>query len=292
MCTPESPTSRAIRLLESTWSVLNTVLMFAVPTCGPIGCPVSPPPLSSQNIQSHEKSPTSRRAQGETQIISLAQDANPGGRERVKVKASRIQNIRIGSALVCVRRNVQHRELKLPESTWFMPVTVEMAAVFTSGPIGCLLIVSTHPLQPKNVQSREKAPANHGARGEPPTMSFVPGANREGMERVKGEASRIQSSRIGSVLVCVRRNAQLRELKLLESTRFVLSTIVMIAASTGGPTGCLVCPPPLSPQNIQPHEQSPAGRGAWCGTAHRLLLATAVSIATIPGAGIGWRKSS
>ena len=173
-----------------------------------------------------------------------------------------------------------------------MTVAVVMAAVLTSGLTGCLLIVSTPPLQPKNVQSREKAPANHGARGETATMSFVPGANREGKERVNGKASRIQSSRIGSVLVCVHRNAQLRELKLLESTRFVLNTVVMIAASTDGPTGCLVCPPPLSPQNIQPHEQSPAGRGACCGTAHRLLLATAVSIATIPGARIGWRKSS
>ena len=94
--------------------MLNTVLMFAVSTYGPIGCPVSPPPLSSQNIQSHEKSSTSRRAQGETQAISLAQDANPGGRERVKVITSLIQSIRIGSALVCVRRNVQHRELNSP----------------------------------------------------------------------------------------------------------------------------------------------------------------------------------
>ena len=173
-----------------------------------------------------------------------------------------------------------------------MPVAVVMAAVLTSGLTGCLLIVSTPPLQSRNVQSSEKALASHGARGEIPAMSFVPGANREGKERVKGKASRIQSSRIGSVLVCVRRNAQLRELKLLESTRFVLNTVVMIAASTDGPTDCLVCPPPLSPQNIQPHEQSPAGRGACRGTAHRLLLATAVSIATIPGAGIGWRKSS
>ena len=78
-----------------------------------------------------------------------------------------------------------------------MTVAVVMAAVLTSGPTGCLLIVSTPPLQPKNVQSREKAPANHGARGETATMSFVPGANREGKERVKGKASRIQSSRIG-----------------------------------------------------------------------------------------------
>ena len=123
-------------------------------------------------------------------------------------------------------------------------------------------------------------------------MSFVPGANREGKKRFKGKASGIQSSRIGSVLVCVRRNAQLRELKLLESTRFVLSTVVMIAVSTGGPTGCLVYAPPLSPQRIQSHEKSPASRGACCGTAYRLLLATAVPIATILGAGIGWRKSS
>ena len=84
-----------------------------------------------------------------------------------------------------------------------MPVAVAMAAVLTSGPTGCLLIVSAPPLQSQNVQSREKAPANHGARGETPTMSFVPGANREGKKKFKGKASRIQSSRIGSVCVCV-----------------------------------------------------------------------------------------
>ena len=78
-------------------------------------------------------------------------------------------------------------------------------------------------------------------------MSFALGANREGKERVKGKATWIQRSRIVSVLVCVRRNAQPRKLKLLESTRFVLSTVVMIAVSTDGPTGCLVSPPPLSP---------------------------------------------
>ena len=150
-----------------------------------------------------------------------------------------------------------------------MPVALVMAAVLTSGPTGCLSIVSTPPLQSQNVQSREKGPANHGARGETPTMSFVPGANREGKERVRGKASRIQSSRTGSVLVCVRRNAQLRELKLLESARFVLSTVIMIALFTDGPTGCLVCPPPLSPQNIQSHEKSPASREACCAAAQR-----------------------
>ena len=114
-----------------------------------------------------------------------------------------------------------------------MPVAVVMAAVLTGGPTSCLPIVSTPPLQPPNVQSREKIPASHRARGETPTMSFALGANREGKESFKGKASRIQSSRIGSVLVCVRRNAQLRELNLLESTRFVLNAAVaMIAASS------------------------------------------------------------
>ena len=79
-------------------------------------------------------------------------------------------------------------------------------------------------------------------------MSFALGVNRKSKERVKGKAinSRIQSSRIGSALVCVRRNPQPRELKLPESTRLVPST-VMIAVSTDGLTGCLVSPPPLVP---------------------------------------------
>ena len=72
-----------------------------------------------------------------------------------------------------------------------MPVAVVMAAVLTSGPTGCLLIVSTPPLQSQNVQSRKKAPASHRARGETPTMSFALGTNREGKERVKSKASGI-----------------------------------------------------------------------------------------------------
>ena len=75
------------------------------------------------------------------------------------------------------------------------------------------------------------------------------GANREGKETIKGKASRIQSSRIGSALVCVRRDAQHRELKLHKSSRFVLNTVLIVAVSTGGPTGA--SPPPLSPHNIQ-----------------------------------------
>ena len=81
---------------------------------------------------------------------------------------------------------------------------------------------------PKRIAT-QKAPASLRARGETPIMSFELGANCEGRERVEGKASRIQSSRIGSVLVCVRQNAQPRELKLLESTRFVLNTVDMIA---------------------------------------------------------------
>ena len=80
--------------------------MVAVPT----GCVVSPPPLFSQNMQSHEKSPTNHRAQGVPPTVSLALGANRKGKGRVKGKASRIRNSRIGSALVCVRRNAQHPE--------------------------------------------------------------------------------------------------------------------------------------------------------------------------------------
>ena len=94
--------------------------MVAVPTGGPTGCLVSPPPILYQNMQSHEKSPTSHRAQGVPPTITLALGANHEGKERVKGKTSRIQSSRIGSALVCVRRNAQHRELKLPESTRFV----------------------------------------------------------------------------------------------------------------------------------------------------------------------------
>ena len=65
------------------------------------------------------------------------------------------------------------------------------------------------------------------------------GANREGKDIVKGKASRIQSSRLGSALVCVRRNAQYLELKLLEYTQFVLKTVVIVSGSTG----YLVSPP-------------------------------------------------
>ena len=74
------------------------------------------------------------------------------------------------------------------------------------------------------------------------------GANREGKESINGKASRIQGSRIGSALVCVRRNAQNHELKLPESTRFVLNTILKVAVSTRGPTGAN--PPLLSSQNM------------------------------------------
>ena len=198
-----------LKLSKSTRFVLVTVVMVAVPT----GCVVSPPPLFSQNMQSHENPPTSHRAQGVPPTVSLALGANRKGKGRVKGKASRIQSSRIGSALVCVRRNAQHPELKLPESTRFVLNTVLIVAVSTRGPTGA----SPPPLSSQNIQSHEKSFISPRARGEAPTMSFVLGTNPEGKERVKGKASRIPSSRIGSALGCVRRNAQHLELKLLES---------------------------------------------------------------------------
>ena len=203
-----------------------------------------------------KKIPASQKARVGTSTVSLARGANREVEERVKSKASRVQSTRIGSALVCVRRNVQHREPKLSKSTRFALVTVVMVAV----PTGC--VVSPPPLFSQNIQPREKSPISHRAQGVPPTVSLALGANRKGKGRVKGKASRIQSSRIKYALVCVRRNAQYPELKLPESTRFVLNTVLMVAVSTRGPAGA--SPPPLSSQNMQSHEKSftsPRARG-------------------------------
>ena len=65
-----------------------------------------------------------------------------------------------------------------------MPVAVVMAAVLINGHTGCLLVVSTPPLQSQNVQSREKAPASHGARGETPTRVLC----RERIVRARRES--------------------------------------------------------------------------------------------------------
>ena len=210
VCVRRNVQHRELKLSKSTRFALVTVVMVAVP----IGCVVSPPPLFSQNMQAYEKSPTSHRAQGVPPTVSLAPGANRKGKGRAKGKASRIQSSRIGSALVCVRRNAQHPELKLPESTRFVLNTVLMVAVSTRRPTGA----SPPPLSCQNIQSHERSSTSPRARDEAPTMSFVLGTNPEGKERVKGKASRIPSSRIGSALVCVCRNAQHLELKLLEST--------------------------------------------------------------------------
>ena len=257
VCVRRNVQHRELELSKSTRFALVIVVMVAVPT----GCVVSPPPLFPQNMQSHEKSPTRFRAQGVPPTVSLALGANRKGKGRVKGKASRIQSSRIGSALVCVRRNAQHPELKLYESARFELNTVLMAAAAsTRGPTGA----SPPPLSSQNIQSHEKSFTSPRARGEAPTMSFVLGTNPEGKEIVKGKASRIQSSRIGSALGCVRRNAQHLELKLLESTWFVLNTVLMFAVSTCGPIGCPVSPSLLPSQNIQSHEKSftsPRARG-------------------------------
>ena len=107
---------------------------------------------------------------------------------RVKGKASRIQSSRIGSALVCVRRNVQHRELKLPKSTQYALITAVMTAVPTDGPTGCL--VSHSPLYSQNIQSHKKSPSSHRAWGETQTIRLALGANPGGKERIKGKANR------------------------------------------------------------------------------------------------------
>ena len=78
-------------------------MMVDVSTIGPTGCLVSPPILSSQNVQSREKAPPSHRARWEKTTRSLALGVNHEGKEKAKGKASRIQSSRIGSALVCVR---------------------------------------------------------------------------------------------------------------------------------------------------------------------------------------------
>ena len=150
--------------------------------------------------------PASQKARVGTSTVSLTRGANREVKERVKGKASRVQSTRIGSALVCVRRNVQHREIKLSKSTRLALVTVVMMAV----PTGC--VVSPPPLFSQNIQSHEKSPTSHRAQGVPPTVSRALGVNRKGKGRVKGKASRIQSCRIGSALVCVGRNAQHPEL--------------------------------------------------------------------------------
>ena len=214
-----------------------------------------------------QKIPASQKARVGTSTVSLARGANREVKERVKGKASRVQSTRIGSALVCVRLNVQHRELRLSKSTRFALVTVVIVAV----PTGC--VVSPPPRFSQNMQSHENSPTNHRAQDVPPTVSLALGANRKGKGRVKGKASRIRSSRIGSALVCVRRNAQRPELKLPESTRFVLNTVLMVAVSTRGPTGA--SPPPLSSQNMQSHKQSftsPRARGE--ATTTSLVLGT------------------
>ena len=137
-------------------------------------------------------------------------------------------------------------------------------------PTYCSSGVAIPPHSPFNIQSirvpttpaylfflRKQISASHRARDGTPTVSLALNAHREGKERVKGNASRIQSSRIGSALVCVPRNVQHREPRLSKSTQFALITAVMVAVPTSGPTGCLVSSPPLFSQNIQSHEKSP-----------------------------------
>ena len=151
--------------------------MLAVPTSEPNYCPVSYPALSSQSMQSHEKAPTSHRTVGQTLTIGLALGANRQGQERVQCKASWIQSSRIGSALVCVCRNAQHPELRLPESPSFVLIAIAMVATSPNGHIGCL--VSPPPLPSQNIQSHENSPTSYTAQGKTQSMSLALSANRE-----------------------------------------------------------------------------------------------------------------
>ena len=150
MCVRQNAQHRELKLPKFTRFSPIAAVMAAVPTGGvSTGCP---PPLLSQIKQSHEESPESHRAQGEPQTTSLALGANREGKEKFKRKASRIRSSRTGSALVCVHRNVQHRELKLPKSTRFVLNVVLMVAVSTCGPTG----VSPPPLSSQNIQTPRK----------------------------------------------------------------------------------------------------------------------------------------
>ena len=121
MCVRRNAQHHGLKLPKFTRFVFATIAISTVSTSGPTGCPVRPPPLSSQNIQPHEISHASHTVQGQTPIIlSLVLGETREGKERVKGKASRGISSRIGSALVCVCWNAQHFELKLPESPRFM----------------------------------------------------------------------------------------------------------------------------------------------------------------------------
>ena len=200
-------------------------------------------PLVPKKKSSHEKAPASHRARGETPTISLALGANREGKGSVKRQASRIHSSRISLALVCVRWNAQHHELKLPESTRLVVISVAMVAVSPNVPIGYL---SPPLLSTQNIKSHETSPSSHRARGETKSISLALGANSEGKERVKCKAIRIQCTRIGSELVYVRRNAKQLELNLPDYVRFMVINVVMAAVSTCGPTDCLVIPGDMS----------------------------------------------
>ena len=118
----------------------------------------APSPFSTQSmcvptITAHifflrKKIPFSHRARGGTPTVSLALGAYREGKERVKVKASRIQ-------IVCVCRNVQHRELQLPKSTRYVLITAVMVVVPTGG-AHRLPRKSSSPLFPKRTVTRKK----------------------------------------------------------------------------------------------------------------------------------------
>ena len=59
--------------------------MVSVSPCRPIGCQISPPSISSQNIQSHKTNPTRHKTRGDTKSMTYALGVNDEGKDRVKL---------------------------------------------------------------------------------------------------------------------------------------------------------------------------------------------------------------
>ena len=171
--------------------------MVAVSTRGPTGA--SPPPLSSQNMQSHEKSFTSPWARGAAPTMRFVLGTNSEGKDRFKGNASRIQISRIGSGLRCVRRNAQH--LKLTKTSRIHVICAQHCSN-----VCCIHLLwaqwlpskSSSPISSQNMQSHEKSPTSRSAQGETQTISLAQDATPGGRERVNVKAGRIQC-----VCVCV-----------------------------------------------------------------------------------------
>ena len=96
-------------------------------------------------------------ARGGARTVSLSLGANREGKERVKGKANRILRSQLGSALVCVRRNVQHRELNSLNPRHLCSL---LSPWLLCPPVGPPIPSSPSLLSP-NPFLRKKLPASH-----------------------------------------------------------------------------------------------------------------------------------